>query len=324
MRVLRHLLPILVAAALLAWGWAYDAPASSRPFVSGDELSWMRTFEAWLSDANDLVDESRADAAHPATARLLGECLDFEDRIDEAPTDRLAAVRRLAERACVELTRFRDTARSDPTGADRRWRRADDLLFDADDAAYGLLGYTGPLPRDPGEDGAGVVSRLSTVASDWVGYDLDVRCFPSGDWYRVLSEHEAWWGGYPDDTTLGFVDWDYDRVVLGPVCAELVGLINRRGNARPEDEELAEALGTFAHEVAHLDDPDADEDEVECAAVQRVEWTARRLGVSASTAAGLARTFWTRVYPDGYEEYQSDECRDGGELDEHPRTAGWP
>ncbi len=170
--------------------------------------------------------------------------------------------------------------------------------------------------------------RLSRIAEAWVGFPVEVRCFPSDTWRLVVAERDAWYGDWPDQTTIGFAESDADRIWFDSrICGQLATLDARSGVPDPELDpslDLADAIANLSHEIAHIDDPDGDEAETECAAVQRAAWTAMQLGASAQEARSLAERYWRLSYPENFAEYRTDECRNGGELDEHPNTSRWP
>jgi hypothetical protein len=331
MRGLRRALAPGVLALLLLWGFAYETPQERRPFMVGEELRWVRGFDSWLFDVHDAADEARTDAG--ATASVLedvDDCSGFERRVLPAPTERLAAVRERAAEACDLLAGFARAWRTDPAAADPDWQRGDALLDDADDVVYSLFGYTSPLPTKGGrwEGSARIEPRLSRVAAEWTGYPVEVRCFPDDEWQLAANEHQAWYGDEPDDTLIGFADSDENLIVVGPDVCEPLDLV-RAGDRAPDAgsvaaEALADAVVWLGHEIVHIDDPDADEATAECVGMQRAAWTAVRLGIARADGQRLARTYWRETYPDQFEDYRSEECRDGGDLDEHPNTARWP
>ena len=319
---------VAVAAAAAAIIFAVRSD-ESRPFVEGEEWNWIRIFEAWLADAYDVLDDVRARSElDERTSDQVESCADVSSSVRPPPTERLRTVHEQVLEACAELRSFAAARQRDAVRADEHWRRADDLLTGADDDLYAILGYTGPLPEagDALRRLPRVEPRLARVASDWVGFPVDVRCFPEREWVAVAAESDAWYGDFPEPPPGGFADVDYDRIVLGPAC-ELLSDFDGEWEPSLSEEDgiaLADAIGLLAHEIAHLDDGDLGEAEAECAAVQRLAWTARQLGASAAYARGLARTYWREWYPENDEEYLSDECRDGGGLDEHPGTSVWP
>ncbi len=86
--------------------------------------------------------------------------------------------------------------------------------------------------------------------------------------------------------------------------------------------DTAEALMTLAHESMHLRGW-ADEATAQCYGIQEVAFTVEQLGGSAAEGAAVASYMLAlqRWMP---EEYQSGECRPGGQLDLHPETPAFP
>jgi hypothetical protein len=91
------------------------------------------------------------------------------------------------------------------------------------------------------------------------------------------------------------------------------------------------------HEAVRLSPygAEADEGHVECMAVQLVDTTAQRIGLSASAARAAGHAAWSAHerlpglgnWMVGLHEipnYRLDECRDGGPLDIHPQSVDWP
>ncbi len=326
MRVLRIVALLALLVALLVWGVRYDEPEQRRAYMAGDELTWVRAFESWLFDIRDIADETRTDASSTTYPRLE-DCASFERGIADAPSERLARIRVMTATACDELASFSRLWPTDAGPAEAHWRRGNDLLIDADDAIHELFGYTSALPTTTGHD-ARIEARFSKIATEWAGFDVEVRCFPGSDWSRALAEYDAWYGDESDEEVVGFADTDWDLIALGPeVCEPLLDV--RRGSSLPASgtdvrADLAFAVVGLAHEITHIDDPGASEAEAECAAMQRAPWTAVRLGFRRIDGWRLANEYWRESYPEADEEYRSDECHDGGALDEHESTSRWP
>ncbi|HUK93633.1 MAG TPA: hypothetical protein VLU96_01115 [Gaiellaceae bacterium] len=90
---------------------------------------------------------------------------------------------------------------------------------------------------------------------------------------------------------------------------------------RDADPE-AEALMTLAHESMHLRGW-ADEATAQCYGIQEVAYTVERLGGTLAEGKAVA-SFMLAVQGGMPEEYQSGECRAGGDLDLHPDTPDFP
>ena len=207
--------------------------------------------------------------------------------------------------------------------------------------AFVLLGASsaaaaGPPPTDdrplPTIGGRSAVSRIeprfSAAASTLAGKPVGVRCWNQVDWSELDNQWRDWTGtgllamkGYTRKSQPGTIH-------LSPlVCARLVSFTylkarptKRKARAR---EDIAEALGTLAHEAQHLRGVEQ-EHEATCFGMQRVRPLARMLGATKDYAAVLAIRYWRDVYPDKPAANRSDDCRNGGALDLNPLTAIWP
>ena len=62
----------------------------------------------------------------------------------------------------------------------------------------------------------------------------------------------------------------------------------------------------------------------ECYALQNTAFVAERLGIGDATAQRIQKWVYVKGYPNEPDEYRSDECRDGGELDLRPGSAVFP
>ena len=79
---------------------------------------------------------------------------------------------------------------------------------------------------------------------------------------------------------------------------------------------------TLAHESMHLRGW-ADEAVAQCYGIQEVAYTVEQLGGTVAEGKGVA-SFMLAVQGGMPEEYQSGECRPGGQLDLHPETDDFP
>jgi hypothetical protein len=154
--------------------------------------------------------------------------------------------------------------------------------------------------------------RLGEVASEIARRDVSVRCQGAvGAALDVTWEDGSVWfdaDGKPADVT------DLKR----HVCRRLAAFPDT-----PDDAETLRALNTLAHESWHLAGV-RNEAAAECYAIQTIEFTARRLGADDARARQLALTFLAKEYARLPGAYQSEQCRDGGELDLRPTSSVWP
>ena len=154
--------------------------------------------------------------------------------------------------------------------------------------------------------------RLGEIASEIARRDVSVRCQGAvGAALDVTWEEGSVWfdaNGKPADVT------DLKR----HVCKRLAAFPDVA-----DDEDTVRALNTLAHESWHLAGV-RNEAAAECYAVQSIEFTAKRLGADATRARQLALAFIVTQYERMPSSYQSEECRDGGELDLRLDSPVWP
>lgn len=170
-----------------------------------------------------------------------------------------------------------------------------------------------------------VEPRFGRIAGALAGKQLEVRCWSTADWHRLVREEQTYTRGQLGSETLGFAGIGGDRVNLAPdVCGSLVDLAYNR--ARPSDEAgqrlLAAAVVTLSHEPQHSKGI-ADEAVAECNSIQVAHRTAMKLGASRTYAASLVRTYW-RHYDDELDAYRSSECHKSGALDLGYADSIWP
>ena len=161
-------------------------------------------------------------------------------------------------------------------------------------------------------DARAQADRLAEVASEIALRDVRVRCQGAvGAALDVTWEDGSVWfdaSGEPADVT------DLKR----HVCKRL--------SAFPDvadDDIIVRAMNTLAHESWHLAGV-RNEATAECYAVQTIEFTAKRLGADPPRARQLALAFVVTQYERMPSSYQSEECRDGGELDLRRDSPVWP
>jgi len=167
--------------------------------------------------------------------------------------------------------------------------------------------------------------RLSRVAEAVAGRGVEVRCWSVSDWYRIDAERAA---VDDDPQRLGlraaFVSYDRKRINMGTaVCADLAHGVDgvREGNESWWD--LIWAIGVLAHESMHVRGTGS-EANAECFGIQEIPHVARLLGLNTVEGRRIARRYWAGWYPLRDPEYRSDECRDGGDLDQNPQSPVWP
>jgi hypothetical protein len=166
----------------------------------------------------------------------------------------------------------------------------------------------------PGVARASQERRLGAAATALAGAPVAVRCQSLGQ--AVLD-------GGPE---LGYVRWRADgtpeawALIKRDQCRHLAAYV-RSDKHRPTRDQVV-AVHVLTHEAMHLAGR-LGEAGAECAAVQRDARTARLLGAGPADAAALAASYWRGVYPLMPERYRSEECRDGGPMDEGLADAPW-
>jgi hypothetical protein len=265
--------------------------------------------------------KSEAAAAHVVgPIRRCGDSL--QDGVGVAPTRRLAHALEMLEAACGHLEQAVTTSSTD--AAEHEGRRGGDLLRRTDQ----LLppGETRSLPVVAGVSVQSHVDpKLSRIASDLVGKDVEVRCWSRVDWTRLLREEKAYTMHHIDDETLGFAGIGGVRDNLAPeVCDSLAQLAYGKWMPTASTARLllASAIVTLAHEPQHSKGI-AVEARAECYAIQLMKDTAVKLGATPAYAASLQRAYWAR-YDEEMPAYRSPECGNGGRYDLRPDESNFP
>jgi hypothetical protein len=186
----------------------------------------------------------------------------------------------------------------------------------------------GPLPIIAGpSDESRIEPRFSRVASTLSGRRAEVRCWSREDWQKRASE----WARWPDVSPLGpwrgYTSKDHERINLPPaVCDSLTRLVYEHVAARKDSwpDALAWSVALLAHEAQHVRGI-SNEAMAECYGMQSISTATRELGRTDEEGRYLASLYWENSYPDQKDPvYYSRECRNGGRLDLHPESDGWP
>lgn len=321
--------------------------ASRNERLSRRERVWVRHFTVWTG-----ATERGGANAEEVRARILGggaetradydeavaplrECHKrFDDRVGAAPTTRLEAVQKLALQGCADFqraARAESRAFDGPPGellleSEGAIARGNRVWIEAERKLESVFAWNRPVPTVTGDVAVSRIEpRFSQVASTLANRPVQVRCWSRAEWDDVHGEWQAFTAD--DHASIGFVaSFDRGRLSLAPdICGLLAGLAY--GDARPRGGEkqldLAEAVGTLAHEAEHLVAPGT-EAETECYGMQDVRRTARLLGAGAGDANVLAGRYWLEVYPAKPEEYTTVLCQDGGPLDRNRSSPTWP
>jgi hypothetical protein len=359
---MRFLLGLVVSVAVvaLAVGWA----ASSRPteshvlsagirggsWATPTELAWLAKLGAWDTRLlRGLQSAARVETTPQLAQKLLNRdgqtmvlhqralgpasscAADLERNVGYAPSARLQRALDTFGQACRHLERFHTAITLAISGrqssqmaqAQQEARRAAAILLRADQMLP--PGEVRSLPVIAGATTESRIEpRLGRIASTLAGKPVEVRCWSSGDWQRLMREEETYTQGRLRGDTLGFAGIGAGRINLAPsVCDGLVQLAYE--HARPIDAAgrlaLASAVVTLSHEPRHSSGI-ADEAVVECQAIQLANGTAVKLGATSAYAASLVREYW-RHYSEELPAYRSTECRPGGKLDLGNASSVW-
>jgi hypothetical protein len=165
--------------------------------------------------------------------------------------------------------------------------------------------------------------RLGAIASELAGRPVGVRCpgfFAS--LVRVRTE-----GGYVKFHGDG---QPYDYTDLSPETCAALRHVDRfdfeciaRSDCTFKQFKAAWAIHTLAHESFHLRGFAA-EAQAECYALQNTAFVAERLGLGTELAQRIQKWVYVRGYANEPDDYRSQECRDGGQLDLRPQSAVFP
>ncbi|MDX6543265.1 MAG: hypothetical protein QOK32_868 [Gaiellaceae bacterium] len=317
-----------------------DAPLSSR------ERVWVRQFALWAHTTQNAGDAglgvlssvlagSGTRADYDRAVAPMRECRTrFEAKVGDAPTKRLEPAQKLALEGCASFQRWvraESRALTGPPGdalleSQAALAEGNRLWLESDRMLEAVSPWNRPLPVRTGEvDASRVEPRFGRVGSALANRPVQVRCWSSKEWPRILGD----WRAYTADEheAIGFVaSFDRGRLSLAPrICRQLAALTY--GGSRPRGGaarlDLAEAVETLAHEVEHLVSPGTEAD-TECYGMQDMRRVAMLLGAERAYADGLAEVFWRDLYPRNSPAYRTARCRDGGPLDRNPSSPVWP
>jgi hypothetical protein len=332
-------------------GRVLGAGVEDGSWASPSEIAWLGKLGAWdtrllrglqtaarVESTPMLADklmhrDGRTVVIHARALEPAGSCdSDLTTKVGSAPTVRLQRAYDIFRTACAHLQRFHGAITL--AVSERRAAEIDEAQHEANRAAAVLLQADQMLP--PGEvralpviagnaEQSRIEPRFGRVASRLAGKPIEVRCWSTGDWARLMREEGSYTHGKLGPDTLGFAGIGGSRVNLGPtVCDGLADLAY--DHARPVDDAgqlmLAAAIVTLSHEPQHSKGI-ADEFVAECNAIQLANTTAIRLGATAANAASLVHAYW-RHYGEELPSYRSADCRKGGKLDLGRADSIWP
>jgi hypothetical protein len=286
---------ILVAAAAIALVSAAAGCTGERTEpddipLSPAELGWIRAYSAWT------IALYNHELGPPPGRPLVTACAARLEGVGDPPTDRLRPAWERAAAACPLLAQRGSV------------RRAEDIVDAADDLVepYFLDEKDLPLAGAPTRASRADV-RLSAIASGAADDDQEVRCWSTDDWRRLIDEENAWTVESDDpDDLYGFQDEETDRIHMRLAQCNVLHRLGREDIltwTRADQVMAADSTATLVHEIEHLLLPDAEEDEVECAAAKKLERFGRRLGATPDETKRLAGLYATDVrkeLPDDY------------------------
>jgi hypothetical protein len=222
------------------------------------------------------------------------DCSSFDAVVGASPSERLRPLARVARERCG----------------------ADDLKWEIRSVLIESHSASAPTTNEP---------ALARAVEPLVREHVRVHCWREEDWtplaedLNAVARDEFWLAGFADPST--------GRIHLAHVVCEPLRRFFKTPYApylNQQSLDLAQALTTLAHEAEHIRDPAAAEAVVECRAVQRVRDLVLAEGRSRGYAGELAALSWDVSYPLNLPEYRTEQCRDGGPLDEHPESSVWP
>ena len=331
-------------------------PAPDRTKVNKAEIAWAGSVIEWAIEFGGPIEAAASVREEVARTkripkRVAGELTytfetilncasSYRSAVGEPPSDRLATAGQLLEGACQKFAVGADAALEviDGEQANSRailldqwkvtWREARDLLTDA---GMQLVDFQ---PANAHElavaEGATLETRVEPhfgeVASLVVGTEVEARCWSPVDWSKLLQEMKTFTGGRIGPGVMGFTGFGDQRMNLAPeVCGGLVALAYEgQRPARGFDRlKIALGVGILMHEAQHANGV-VNEAVAECFGMQAIPPAAERLGADQDYAQSLAEAYWNELYPELPRAYSSDECRDGGRLDQLPDSSVWP
>jgi hypothetical protein len=147
-------------------------------------------------------------------------------------------------------------------------------------------------------------SRWAEIASSIVGHPVTVHCPNTFERLTNVSSE----AGYVRFTAAGPPE---PQTYLAPATCD--GLA-RFAKSHKVTFDNAWAVQTLAHESFHMRGV-VDEAITECYGLQWTAYVASRLGADTLHAEATARVAWAVGYDQLPDQYQSNDCRNGGRLD---------
>lgn len=157
-------------------------------------------------------------------------------------------------------------------------------------------------------------AKLEEAASAIVGVPVEVHCQAFGEAFVDAGFELGYVRFGPDGTP------EHKTLIKRAPCQDLSDYVG--GAHENFTREQAVAVHTLTHEAIHMTGVTS-ETETECLAMQRDAEMAELLGAAPADAQRLARFYLENVYPRMPDGYRSDDCRNGGSLDEGLPHAPW-
>ena len=170
--------------------------------------------------------------------------------------------------------------------------------------------------------------RLGEIASEIAGRPVAVNCqgLPSAFFDISPRAGEVVFnddGTPPDAATLKRDTCRYLQRFEDVRSDPSFACVRRVQPCEQSTGRIAAAVRVLAHEAWHLRGL-TNEAETECYALQTTALAAQGLGATPAVARAVALWNARHVYPYLPSDYQSGQCRDGGNFDLRPTTTDWP
>jgi hypothetical protein len=339
-------LVIALAALVLATGCGGGRSEATHA-RQGSDLAWLRSYGLWSrrleSDsraaetlrASLLLDQSGA-AAFAVAVNRLGTCADrYTRNVGEPPRTAWRRPAELALRACrryargerMYLAAIGHEGTADLVGAQGALDLGGRDFTLADYKFDKTFVWNRPLPRIGGDSSKSRIEPLfSRVATPIARRPVEIRCWSSDDWKKVLDEINAIDPGDADPAGfVGSTAFSHSANLDTWTCdsLDLIAYKHRYPRSGSAELDAAESVQILAHEIHHLVS-NGTEAQTECYGMQDLERVARGIGAPPAYARALALRFWQDGYPNDDVVYHTQLCHDGGPLDANPASSRWP
>lgn len=310
----------MIAVVALASTWhpwqqpgrrAWSAPPRVPQRLTAVERSWLTRLGSWAGYVRDTAEDP--------TTISVGACKPRLGELGEPPA-RLTHLHELAHDTCAAaIAAARDKISSERSLSAKLVERATGEQRESS-RDLGFLLAALRLRAPPGGEVVGLYSRVATRLA---GRTVSARCWSSdANWLAVTRAMARTEPGLKN--LAGFaVPW-LSRIELSPEVCRKLSAIERGVHLGLLTE--VHAIEVLTHESEHLHGADgiSNEARVDCYAAQRLETTARLLGVPAARRRGMGQLYLMAEQPFLPAEYRSRECRNGGRFDLRPSDPTFP